>query len=141
MTQKWTKKDNLNRPDSESYLKSTLPIDQKFIGVVTTKTEIWFFEKKIGSKKIGKNLRKNWKIDFFLIIFLKIFFKFLILNLMSNLIFFLILKFEIWNFEKKIKNHISVSVLTTPIIFWSIGRQDTCPSPRHQKFKFPRLLK
>jgi hypothetical protein len=38
---------------------SYLPIDQKFIGVVSTETEIGFFEKKIGSKKIGKNLRKK----------------------------------------------------------------------------------
>jgi hypothetical protein len=37
---------------------SYLPIDQKFIGVVSTETEIRFFEKKIGSKKIGKKLRK-----------------------------------------------------------------------------------
>jgi hypothetical protein len=36
--------------------------DQKFTGVVSTETEIWFFEKKISSKKIAKKKWKKMKI-------------------------------------------------------------------------------
>jgi hypothetical protein len=35
---------------------------QKFIGVVSTLTEIWFFEK--GVQKVVKKLQKIWKFDF-----------------------------------------------------------------------------
>jgi hypothetical protein len=60
---------------------------------------------------------------------------FLISNSILNSFFlgFLILKF--WHFL--FKNHISVSVLTTPVN----DRYNTCLSPRHLKFKFQRLLK
>jgi hypothetical protein len=40
-------------------------IDQKFIGVVSTETEIWFFEKTISSKKIAKKLQKFEILTFF----------------------------------------------------------------------------
>jgi hypothetical protein len=61
---------------------SYLPIDQKFIGVVSTKSEILFFEKKNRSKKIAK------KMNFFLIcLFLNNILKniFLIFNLLTKL--------------------------------------------------------
>jgi hypothetical protein len=50
---------------------SYIPIDQKFIGVVSTETEIWFFEKKkIVAKKLRKNCKKVLKLHlFFKIIF------------------------------------------------------------------------
>jgi hypothetical protein len=104
---------------------STHCIGQKFIGVVSTESEIWFFEKKIRSKKIAKKLRKNWKFAFFLNnIFLNIF---LIFNFRPYYKFDFFLFFDIWNLKLWIflKNHISVSVLTTLIPFWSLGRYQT----------------
>jgi hypothetical protein len=53
---------------------SYLPIDQKFIGVVSTETELRFFEKKIVAKKLRKNWEKIKNLTFFKIIFKKIFF-------------------------------------------------------------------
>jgi hypothetical protein len=39
---------NLRCPGETSDTYLTIAIDQKFIGVVSTETEIWFFEKKVS---------------------------------------------------------------------------------------------
>jgi hypothetical protein len=72
---------NLRFPGETS--DTYLTIDQKFIGVVSTETEIWFFEKSVKNKNnilVAQNTRTIWKFDFLI---KKIKFKF---------------KFTIWNF-------------------------------------------
>jgi hypothetical protein len=64
--------------------------------------------------------------------------------LRGRVIFFSILwiKFQFSHRRTRWRNTSVILLwLNTPINFWSIDRHDTCLSPRHLKFKFPRLWK
>jgi hypothetical protein len=53
---------NLNKRCPGETSDTYLTIDQKFIGVVSTNTEIWFFEKSVKKKKKWRKILALFKI-------------------------------------------------------------------------------